>query len=121
MPNAETKLATIVFTDIVDFTRLSAENEPLALQLLDTQRDTLKPIIERHNGSWLKEIGDGLLLSFNTTTDAVECCIEIQHTIKNLANLNLGLEWTVYLQKVSSQERKPLYELFRNHGSGIKN
>ena len=91
MPNVETKLATIVFTDIVDFTRLSAENEPLALQLLATQRDTLKPIIERHNGSWLKEIGDGLLLSFNTTKDAVECCIEIQHTIKNVANLNLRI------------------------------
>ena len=91
MPNAETKLATIVFTDIVDFTRLSAENEPLALQLLATQRDTLKPIIERHNGSWLNEIGDGLLLSFNTTKDAVECCIEIQHTIKNVANLNLRI------------------------------
>ena len=35
------KLATIVFTDIVGFTKLSAENEPLAVQLLETQRTTL--------------------------------------------------------------------------------
>ena len=48
------KLAAIVFTDIVGFTKLSADNEPLALQLLQTQRENLKPIVERYNGTWLK-------------------------------------------------------------------
>ncbi|SVA75306.1 uncharacterized protein METZ01_LOCUS128160, partial [marine metagenome] len=55
------KLAAIVFTDIVGFTKLSAENEPAALALLEKQRELLKPIVEKHGGSWLKEIGDGLL------------------------------------------------------------
>jgi class 3 adenylate cyclase len=32
------KLAAIVFTDIVGFTKLSAVNEPAALSLLETQR-----------------------------------------------------------------------------------
>ena len=85
------KLATIVFTDIVGFTKLSAENEPLAIQLLQTQRTTLKPIVERHSGNWLKEIGDGLLLIFDTTKDAVDCSIEMQHTVKNIANLDLRI------------------------------
>ena len=85
------KLATIVFTDIVGFTKLSAENEPLAVQLLETQRTTLKPIVERHNGHWLKELGDGLLLTFDTTKDAVDCSIEMQHTVKNVANLDLRI------------------------------
>jgi len=53
MPEPTHKLATIVFTDIVGFTKLSAENEPLAIQLLQTQRTTLKPIVERHSGHWL--------------------------------------------------------------------
>ena len=91
MPNPTHKLATIVFTDIVGFTKLSAENEPLAIQLLETQRTTLKPIVERHNGNWLKEIGDGLLLTFDTTKDAVDCSIEMQHTVKNVANLDLRI------------------------------
>ena len=69
------KLAAIVFTDIVGFTKLSAENEPAALELLEKQRDLLKPIVESHHGEWLKEIGDGLLLSFETNLDAVECAI----------------------------------------------
>ena len=116
MPNAETKLATIVFTDIVDFTRLSAENEPLALQLLATQRDTLKPIIERHSGLWLKEIGHGLLLSFNTTKDAVECCIEIQHTIKNVANaVRSTLKQVIPLEKKELlNQRKTKYLMILN-------
>jgi len=91
MPEPTHKLATIVFTDIVGFTKLSAENEPLAIQLLQTQRTTLKPIVERHSGHWLKEIGDGLLLTFDTTKDAVDCSIEMQHTVKNVANLDLRI------------------------------
>ena len=70
------KLAAIVFTDIVGFTKLSAENEPAALALLEKQRDLLKPIVESHNGEWFKEIGDELLLSFETNLDAVECAIK---------------------------------------------
>ena len=66
------KLAAIVFTDIVGFTALSSKNEPAAIALLKNQRDTLQPIVEKHGGDWLKEIGDGLLLSFNTVKSAVE-------------------------------------------------
>ena len=54
------KLAAIVFTDIVGFTELSARNESAALELLNTQRDLLQPIVKEHSGEWLKEIGDGL-------------------------------------------------------------
>ena len=78
MSEQKRKLAAIVFTDIVGYTKLSAENEPVALQLLNTQRDILKPIVKKHNGDWLKEIGDGLLLTFNTSVEAVLCSIEIQ-------------------------------------------
>ena len=71
MPDQTRKLAAIVFTDIVGFTKLSAENEPAALCLLEKQRELLKPIVEEHGGSWLKEIGDGLLLLFDTTINSI--------------------------------------------------
>tara|TARA_B100000029_G_scaffold509932_2_gene600215 strand:- start:5847 stop:8300 length:2454 start_codon:yes stop_codon:yes gene_type:complete len=91
MTEQSRKLAAIVFTDIVGFTKLSSENEPLAMETLSLQRDTLKPIVEKYNGEWLKEIGDGLLLSFQTSKEAVDCSIEIQNTIKNIANLNIRI------------------------------
>ena len=85
------QLAAIVFTDIVGFTKLSAENEPAALALLEIQRELLKSIVEKHGGSWLKEIGDGLLLSFNTSRDAVDCSIAIQEATKKVDDLNLRI------------------------------
>ena len=91
MAKSNRKLAAIVFTDIVGFTELTAENEPAALKLLDTQRNLLKPIVESYNGDWLKEIGDGLLLSFATSHDAVKCSIEIQRKVKSIEKLNLRI------------------------------
>ena len=91
MAESTRKLAAIVFTDIVGFTKLSAVNEPAALSLLEKQRELLKPIVEKHGGSWLKEIGDGLLLSYETTKDAVHCAIEIQNIVKEVENLNLRI------------------------------
>ena len=91
MPESTRKLAAIVFTDIVGFTKLSAGNEPAALSLLEKQRELLKPIVEKHGGSWLKEIGDGLLLSFETTKEAVHCAIEMQQVVKEVENLNLRM------------------------------
>ena len=58
------KLAAIMFTDIAGFTALSAKDEEKALELIDRQRELLQPIVAEFDGSWLKEIGDGLLLSF---------------------------------------------------------
>jgi len=89
--NSKRKLSAIVFTDIVGFTELSAKNEPVALGLLAKQREILKPIVERHGGEWLKEIGDGLLLTFDTSFDAVSCCIEIQEAARKVPELLLRI------------------------------
>ncbi|MDP6169452.1 MAG: adenylate/guanylate cyclase domain-containing protein [Candidatus Marinimicrobia bacterium] len=85
------KLAAVVFTDIVGFTKLSGQDEKTALELLDNQRDLLKPIVDEYNGDWLKEMGDGLLLTFPTVSAAVECSIKIQKAVKNIENLNLRI------------------------------
>ena len=91
MNYSKRKLVAIVFTDIVGFTKLSSKNEPAALALLEKQRELLKPIVEKNNGEWLKEIGDGLLLIFGTNRDAIECAIEIQYVTKNVVDLDLRI------------------------------
>ncbi|MBT7377794.1 MAG: hypothetical protein HN820_06525, partial [Candidatus Marinimicrobia bacterium] len=59
----ERKLAAIMFTDIAGYTALSAKDETKALNLLDTQKQILTPIIEEFNGILHKEMGDGLLFT----------------------------------------------------------
>ena len=41
----ERKLAAIMFTDIVGYTDLMGKNESEAFELINTQRDLIKPII----------------------------------------------------------------------------
>ena len=88
---SQKKLKAIVFTDIVGFTKISAEDEQHALDIIDKQRELLKPIVLEHKGEWLKEIGDGLLFSFDSSLDAVNCSIKIQEVLKDIDDLNIRI------------------------------
>ncbi|MEE9464154.1 MAG: tetratricopeptide repeat protein [Candidatus Neomarinimicrobiota bacterium] len=85
------KLAAIMFTDIVGYTALMGENEAKALQLLQHNRELLKPLIEKFRGEWLKEMGDGTLSSFASAVDAVICALEIQRSLKTEHDLTLRI------------------------------
>ena len=88
---ARRKLAAIVFTDIVGYTTLANRDEKAALKLIKQQRRLLKPIVKRFEGEWLKEIGDGLLLSFDSSLAAVECALAIQDKVRGVAHLDLRI------------------------------
>ena len=91
MPEPTRKLAAIVFTDIVGFTKLTADDQQKASDLLDIQRNEIKPIVESHNGQWIKEMGDGLILTFDTITNAVNCSLKIQEKANTIDNLDLRI------------------------------
>ena len=91
MSSLKRRLAAIVFTDIVGFTNLSSKDEEGAYKLVVKQREILKPIVEKHEGQWLKEEGDALLLSFPSTKEAVNCSIQIQEAVKNVDDLILRI------------------------------
>jgi len=67
-----------MFTDVVGYTVLMGEDEQQAFELLRANRKLQKPIINKYQGKWHKEIGDGVLASFSTVSDAVYCAKEIQ-------------------------------------------
>ncbi len=77
MPQSR-QLSAIMFTDIVGYTALMGNNEQKAFAILKKNRDLQKPLIEKYNGRWIKELGDGVMASFNTVSDAVNAAIEIQ-------------------------------------------
>ena len=74
------KLAAIMFTDIVGYTKLMGENEREAMQLLHKNRKLHKSIVKKRQGKWLKEMGDGAMAQFGSALDAVNCALEIQRT-----------------------------------------
>lgn len=49
-----------------------------ALKLVKKSKEVQKPLVEKHQGTWLKEMGDGAMAKFNTALDAVNCALEIQ-------------------------------------------
>ena len=85
------QLAAIMFTDIVGYTALMGEDEVKAFELLRKNRKIQQPIIERYNGNWIKELGDGVLASFQTVTDAVLCAGSIQYACDALPDLKLRI------------------------------
>src|ERR1700712_3063787 len=87
------QLAAIMFTDIVGYTSLMGNNEQRAFELLRKNREIQKPIIEEFRGRWIKELGDGVLASFATVTDAVYAAIKIQQAcqLTNEYLLRIGI------------------------------
>ncbi|GAF72765.1 unnamed protein product, partial [marine sediment metagenome] len=91
MKEGKRKLAAIMFTDIVGYTALMAKDERKALSILKKNRDLHKSLIERFNGEYLKEMGDGTLCSFDSAVDAVNCSLEIQNSLKDEPELTLRI------------------------------
>jgi TolB-like protein/predicted negative regulator of RcsB-dependent stress response len=66
-------------------------DEQKAFELLDKNRQIQKPIIEEYNGKWIKELGDGVLASFTTVSDAVNAAIKIQQTCNATKDFQLRI------------------------------
>src|ERR1700690_3493331 len=83
------KLAAILVTDIVGFSRLAGADEDRILARLRTLRsDLIEPTISVHRGRVVKRTGDGAIVEFRSVVDAVRCAIELQH---GRAERNAGL------------------------------
>ena len=83
------KLAAILVSDIVGYSRLTAADEDRTLARLRTLRsDLIDPIIAVHNGRVVKRTGDGAIVEFRSVVDAVRCAIEVQ---SGLVERNAGL------------------------------
>ena len=85
------QLAAIMFTDIVGYTALMGRDERLAFELLRKNREIQKPLIKHFHGVWIKELGDGVLASFRTVTDAVFCAAAIHGACHKIEGLKLRI------------------------------
>jgi class 3 adenylate cyclase/TolB-like protein/Flp pilus assembly protein TadD len=83
------KLAAILVSDVVGYSRLAGADEERTLARLRGLRgDLIDPAIAAHHGRIVKRTGDGSIVEFRSVVDAVRCAIEVQ---SGLSERNAGL------------------------------
>ena len=73
------KIAAILVSDVVGYSRLAGADEDRILARLRTLRsDLIDPLISVHHGRIVKRTGDGIVIEFRSVVDAVRLAIEVQ-------------------------------------------
>jgi adenylate cyclase len=76
------KLAAILVSDVVGYSRLAGADEDRILARLRTLRsDLIDPTIAVHHGRIVKRTGDGSVIEFRSVVDAVRYAIEVQNAM----------------------------------------
>ncbi|RWQ61439.1 adenylate/guanylate cyclase domain-containing protein [Mesorhizobium sp.] len=79
----EQRLAAILAADMAGYSRLMEADETGTLARLRTHRiELVDPAIAKNKGRIIKTTGDGMLVEFQSVTDAVKCAVEIQQRMK---------------------------------------
>lgn len=86
----DTKLATIVCSDVIGYSAAMQQDEAGTLAALDACRAVIDPLISEHRGRLFNTGGDSVFVEFVSAVDAVKFAITMQLSI---AELNLGMKW----------------------------
>src|ERR1700694_267757 len=77
--NVERRLAAILAADVVGYSRLMEVDEAGTLARLKTVRlELIDPAIARCKGRIIKTTGDGMLVEFQSVTEALRCAVDFQ-------------------------------------------
>src|SRR5882757_6827136 len=83
------KIAAILVSDVVGYSRLAGSDEDRTLARLRALRsDLIDPTISVHHGRIVKRTGDGSVIEFRSVVDAVRRAIELQN---GMAERNAGV------------------------------
>ena len=83
-PSRKRKLAAILHTDVVGFSRLMGEDEAGTHRALGELRGVVDPLIAAHGGRVVGTAGDSLLADFSSVVDAVSCAVEMQRAARTI-------------------------------------
>ena len=83
------KITNIMFTDMVGYSKLTGDDQHLALELLKEHDKIIEPIINRYNGKIIKRIGDAIVAIFDNSGDIIQSSVEIQQSLKNRNTRNI--------------------------------
>ena len=89
MSNVKRRLATILATDCVDFSKHMIQNEELTLENLKACRSIIDPLIKEYGGRIFYTAGDSVIAEFSSPVECVNAAIKFQKAIGD-RNESLG-------------------------------
>lgn len=78
MEQKDYRLAAIMYTDIVGFSRMMEKDEAGTLEILHYHNKLVSEAAAKRRGTVIKTIGDAFLVDFRNTVDALQCAMDIQ-------------------------------------------
>ncbi|MEC9045681.1 MAG: adenylate/guanylate cyclase domain-containing protein, partial [Pseudomonadota bacterium] len=98
MAKVNRKLATILATDCVDFSKFMETQEELTLVNLSACRDIIDPILEEHGGRIFHTAGDSVIADFGSPVECVHAAMKFQEALASrneTVEEGPKLEWRV--------------------------
>lgn len=91
MAPTERRLLAIMFSDIIGFTATVARDEAEGIRLRDEHANIVRSAAAKFSGRVVKEIGDGLLVTFPSSLEAVRAGLSIQDSASAEPKLTLRI------------------------------
>ena len=98
MPKVNRKLATILASDCVDFSKFMESQEVLTLANLSACRQIIDPIIEEYGGRIFHTAGDSVIADFGSPVECVNAAMKFQEALASrneTVEEGPKLEWRV--------------------------
>ena len=91
------KIAVILVTDVVGFSKMMEKNEDETLRSFRSCREILDNLFEEHGGRIFNTAGDSVLAEFQSAVSAVVCAKEFQKLVKE-RNSNVSEEAVMHFR-----------------------
>src|SRR5262245_23021621 len=98
------RLAAIMATDVVGYSRLMQSDETAALAALAEVRNATQQQIELHQGRIANTAGDSVVAEFGTAVEAVDCAMALQRQLTSQEGKDLQLRIGLHLGDVVDKE-----------------
>ena len=85
------KQSVVFFSDIVGYTRLMGKDEDHAFDLMKKNLEIHTEILGSYRGNIIKELGDGILATFETVPEALEASIEIHKRLQSIPDMQIRI------------------------------
>lgn len=89
--SSSSRLAAIMFSDVVGYTTLMGQDESAALKLLQKNRTLHQNLVTKYQGKLLKEMGDGMMCCFDSVSQATDAALEIIQSSQTIDGCQLRI------------------------------